>query len=159
ASALFAADYVVPAIREFSALHPGVEFDLRLSESFTDSVTSGVDIMIRVGQLPASPLKARKIQSLRRVVLASSDYVAKYGRPESPADLARHSCIVRSSAQEAKTWTFHGPDGNPERVTVRGKLTSDNSYVVNRAVLAGLGVAVVPFFQMREAIETGRAEI
>jgi DNA-binding transcriptional LysR family regulator len=159
ASAFFTAEYVVPAIREFSTLHPAVEFDLRISESFTDSVHSGVDVMIRIGRLPASPLKARKIASLRRVVVSSPAYVAQYGRPESPADLAHHACIVRSSAQDAKTWTFHGPDGTRERVAITGKVTTDNSYVVKHAMLSGLGIAVAPFFQFREAVEAGQAEI
>ncbi|AKU95717.1 Transcriptional regulator, LysR family [Labilithrix luteola] len=159
ASAFFAAEYLVPAILEFSKLYPAVEFDLRISETFTDSVSSGVDVMIRIGRLPASPLKARKIASLRRVVVASPAYVAQYGRPESPAELAHHSCIVRSSAQDAKAWTFHGPDGTSERVAVSGKVTTDNSYVVKHAMLSGLGIAVAPFFQFREAVEAGHAEI
>lgn len=85
ASAFFAARYLVPAIRDFSALHPAVEFDLRISESFTEPVQSGADIMIRVGQLPTSPLKARKITALRRVVVASPTYIAQRGRPERPS--------------------------------------------------------------------------
>jgi DNA-binding transcriptional LysR family regulator len=159
ASAFFAAEYLVPAIREFSALHPAVEFDLRISETFTDSVRSGVDVMIRIGRLPASPLKARKIASLRRVVVASPSYVAQYGRPESPADLAHHACIVRSSAQDAKAWTFHGLGGTSERVAITGKVTTDNAYVVKRAMLSGLGIAVAPFFHFREAVEAGHAEM
>jgi DNA-binding transcriptional LysR family regulator len=159
ASAFFAAEYLVPAIRQFSALHPAIEFDLRISETFTDSVSSGADVMIRIGRLPASPLKARKIASLRRIVVASPSYVAQYGRPERPAELAHHSCIVRSSAQDAKAWPFHGPDGTSERVAINGKITTDNAYVVKHATLAGLGIAMAPFFHFREAVEAGQAEI
>lgn len=159
AAAFFAAEYLVPAIREFSALHPGVEFDLRIAEEFADSVRSGVDVMIRIGQLPSSPLKAKRIASLRRVVVASPAYAAQHGRPEKPADLAQHTCIVRSSAQDARAWTFQGPDGSTERVAITGKFTIDNSYVVKHAVIAGLGIAVAPFFQFRDAVEAGEAEL
>ena len=159
ASAFFAARYVVPAIREFALQHPAVKFDLRIGESFAEPVHLGVDVMIRIGHLSPSPLKARKIASLRRVVVAAPAYVAQRGRPASAADLARHNCIVRSSAQDARTWTFHDADGKTERVSVTGNLVGDNAYVVNHAVVAGMGIAIAPFFQVREAIEAGQVEV
>jgi DNA-binding transcriptional LysR family regulator len=158
-SAFFVGGYVVPAIREFSQQHPGVKFDLRISERFTEHVESGVDLMIRIGQLPPSPLKARKLASLRRVAIASPGYLAQRGRPEAPADLARHTCIIRTSAQDARDWTFQGADGTSHRVRVDGAFVSDSAFVTLQAVLAGMGIAVVYFFQMREAIESGRAEV
>src|SRR5215470_18164930 len=117
-SAFFVGGYVVPAIRDFSLQHPRVKFDLRISEEFTDPVRTGVDLMIRIGHLPSSAMHARKIASLRRVAIASPSYIARCGRPETPADLTRHACIIRTSAQDARVWTFHAPDGTPHRVTV-----------------------------------------
>ncbi|APR80389.1 Transcriptional regulator, LysR family protein [Minicystis rosea] len=158
-SAFFVGRYVVPAIREFSAQNTQVTFDLRISEQFTEPVRSGVDLMIRIGQLSPSPLKTRKIASLRRVIVAAPSYLAQRGRPEVPADLARHACIVRTSAQDARAWTFQAPDGATQRVVVDGGFESDSAYVTNHAVLAGLGIAIAPFFQLRDAIERGEAEI
>src|SRR5580698_2186486 len=158
-SAVFVAGYVVPAIRDFSLQHPGVKFDLRISEQFTEPVSTGADLMIRIGELPPSPMQSRKIASLRRVAIASSSYVAQRGRPETPADLTRHACIIRTSAQDARAWTFHPREGPPHRVAVQGVLEADNAYVTMHAVLAGMGVAVMPFYYVREAITTGRAEV
>lgn len=158
-SAYFVARYLVPAIREFSSLHPRVTFELRIGEQFAEPVQTGVDLMIRVGQLSPSPLKSRKLASLRRVLVAAPSYLAQRGRPQVPADLVRHACIVRTSAQDARAWTFQGPDGSTQRVAVEGSFESDSAYVTNHAVLAGMGIALVPFFQLREAIEGGEAEI
>jgi DNA-binding transcriptional LysR family regulator len=158
-SAVFVGDYVVPAIRDFSLQHPGVKFDLRISEEFTEPVRAGVDIMIRIGRLPPSPMRSRKIASLRRVAIASPSYLAQRGRPETPTDLARHACIIRSSAQDARAWTFHGRDGTIRRVPVESTLEADNAHVTMHAVLAGMGIAVIPFYHVREAVEAGRAEI
>jgi len=158
-SAVFVGGYVVPAIRDFSLQHPSVKFDLRISEEFADPVRTGVDLMIRIGQLPPSPMKSRKIASLRRVAIASPSYVAQRGRPETPADLARHACIIRTSAQDARAWTFHAPDGTAHRVAVQGVFEADNAYVTMYAALAGMGIAVMPFYYVREAITTGRAEV
>jgi DNA-binding transcriptional LysR family regulator len=158
-SSIFVGAYVVPAIREFSLQHPGVKFDLRISEEFTEPIRSGVDLMIRIGHLPPSRMQSRKITSLRRAAVASPSYIARRGRPETPADLARHDCIIRTSAQDARTWTFHARDGNTHRVSVEGVLEADNAFVTMRAVLAGMGVAVMPFFHVREAVEAGLAEV
>jgi DNA-binding transcriptional LysR family regulator len=158
-SAVFVGGYVVPAIRDFSLQHPAVRFDLRISEEFTEPVRTGVDIMIRIGRLPPSRMQSRKIASLRRVAIASPSYVAERGRPEVPTDLARHACIVRTSAQDARSWTFRARDGTPHRVAVEGAFEADNAHVTMHAVLAGMGIAVIPFYHVREAVEAGLAEV
>ena len=158
-SAVFVGRYVVPVIRDFSLQHPGVKFDLHISEEFTEPVRSGVDLMIRIGHLPPSRMRSRRIASLRRVAVASSSYVAQRGRPEIPADLARHACIIRTSAQDARAWTFHARNGTPHRVPVQGMLEADNALVTMHAVLAGMGIAVMPFYHVREAVEAGLAEV
>jgi DNA-binding transcriptional LysR family regulator len=85
--------------------------------------------------------------------------VARRGRPETPTDLARHACIIRTSAQDARAWTFHGRDGTPHRVAVEGVFEADNAHVTMHAVLAGMGIAVIPFYHVREAVEAGLAEV
>jgi DNA-binding transcriptional LysR family regulator len=158
-SAFFIGSYVVPAIGEFSTQHSNVRFDLRISEQFTEHVISGVDLMIRIGQLLPSPLKARKITALRRVLIAAPAYLEKRGRPEQPSDLQQHSCVVRTSAQDARAWTLQRPDGTTQKVSVDGVFEADNAYVANHAVMAGLGIGVAPFFQVRDAIEKGHVEV
>jgi DNA-binding transcriptional LysR family regulator len=158
-SAFFVGHHVVPIIRDFSLQHPGVKFDLRISEEFREPTRTGVDLMIRIGQLPPSPMKSRKIASLRRVVIASPSYLAQRGRPETPADLARHSCLIRTSAKDARAWTFHARDGTPHEVFVKGVLEADNAYVTMHAALGGMGIAVIPFYYVRQFVETGLAEV
>jgi DNA-binding transcriptional LysR family regulator len=158
-SAVFVGAYVVPAIRDFSLQHPGVQFDLRIAEEFAEPVRTGIDIMIRLGRLPPSRMRSRKIASLRRVAIASPSYVAQRGRPKTPTDLARHVCLIRSSAQDARAWTFHPRDGIPHRFPVESVFEADNAHVTMHAALAGMGIAVLPFYHVREAVEAGLAEI
>jgi DNA-binding transcriptional LysR family regulator len=115
--------------------------------------------MIRVGRLPPSRMRSRKIASLRRVAVASPSYVAQRGRPETPTDLARHACIIRTSAQDARAWTFYAPDGTSHRVPIESVFEADNAHVTMHAACAGMGIAVVPFYHVREAVEAGRAEV
>jgi DNA-binding transcriptional LysR family regulator len=158
-SAFFVSHHVVPTIRDFSLQHPNVKFDLRISEEFAEPTSTGVDLMIRIGQLASSPMKSRKIAWLRRVVFASPAYIAQHGRPETPADLARHTCVIRTSAQDARAWTFQAPDGTSRSVAVQGVFEADNAYVTMHAALAGMGIAIVPFFHVRQCVESGLAEL
>jgi DNA-binding transcriptional LysR family regulator len=157
-SAVFVGSYVVPVIRDFSLQHPGVKFDLRISEEFAEPVRTGVDVMIRIGRLPPSQMRSRKIASLRRVAIASPAYVAGRGRPAIPTDLARHACIIRTSAQDARSWTFHARDGTPHRVPIESVFEADNAHVTMQAALAGMGIAVIPYYHVRDAVEAGLAE-
>jgi DNA-binding transcriptional LysR family regulator len=158
-SAFFVSHHVVPTIRDFSLQHPAVKFDLRISEEFAEPIRTGVDLMVRIGQLPPSPMKSRKIASLRRVAIASPSYLAQRGRPETPADLARHACVIRTSAQDARAWTFRGRDGASHGVSVQGVLEADNLYVTMHAALGGMGIAVMPLYYVRQFIENGLAEV
>lgn len=158
-SAFFVSHHIVPTIRDFRLQHPGVKFDLRISEEFAEPTRTGVDLMIRIGQLPSSPMKSRKIAWLRRVAFASPAYIAQYGRPETPADLARHTCVIRTSAQDARTWTFQTQDGTSRSVSVQGVFEADNAYVTMHAALAGIGIAILPFYHVRQCVESGLAEV
>jgi DNA-binding transcriptional LysR family regulator len=62
-SAFFVSHHVVPIIRDFSLQHPGVRFDLRISEEFAEPIRTGFDLMIRIGQLPASLMKMFQLSS------------------------------------------------------------------------------------------------
>ena len=158
-SAFFIGHHVVPSIRDFAVQHPGVKFDLRISEEFTEPTRAGVDLMIRIGQLPPSPMKSRKIAWLRRVAFASPAYLAQHGRPETPADLARHAAVIRTSAQDARAWTFQARDGSSHSVTVHGAFEADNAYVTMHAALGGMGIAIMPFYYVRQWVESGLAEL
>lgn len=159
ASALFAARFLVPAIAEFSAQHPSLCFDLRISEHFVEPPMTGADLFFRIGELPSSPMKARRLGSLRRVMVGAPAYFAQHGRPEIPSDLARHISILRRSAQDAKVLSYVGPGGRSEKVIIDGTLESDNLYVVYNAVIAGLGIANMPFWLAQDAIAAGQLEV
>jgi DNA-binding transcriptional LysR family regulator len=158
-SAFFMSHHVVPTIRDFLLQHPAVKFDLRIAEEFTEPTRAGVDLMIRIGHLPPSPMKSRKLAWLHRVAVASPSYLAQHGRPETPADLARHTCIIRTSAQDARAWTFQAQDGTAHEASVQGRFEADNAYVTMHAALAGMGIAVMALYYVREHIEAGQLEV
>jgi DNA-binding transcriptional LysR family regulator len=150
--------YVVPALPEFLAAHPGVEIEMELSDRYIDLVGEGFDLAIRVGQMPDSTLRARLLANSRRVVFAAPGYLASHGRPRNPDDLTRHQCIVRTSARDGNAWPFR-LNGRTRTVKVAGRFRTSGAVAANAAAAAGLGIASGPLWQVRSLLERGAVEL
>jgi len=125
-STVFSPHYVVPALTEFLMAHPRVEVELELSDGYVDLIGEGYDLAIRIGELPDSTLKSKLLAKSRRVVFGAPSYFAKYGRPESPEDLLRHQCIIRTAARDANAWPFK-LNGRLKTVKVAGRLRTSGA--------------------------------
>jgi DNA-binding transcriptional LysR family regulator len=139
-STVFAPLYVVPAVCAFLKSHPKVDIELDMSDGYIDLIGEGFDLAIRIGELPDSTLKARRLANLRRVVFAAPGYLAKHGRPRAPEDLIRHQCVVRTAARERNAWSFP-VGGRLETVKVAGRFRASGALAVNEAAVQGLGIA------------------
>ena len=158
ASTLFAPIYIVPLIAAFMERYPALRVELILSDEFADPIGAGLDLAIRIGDLPDSSLVARRLGSLRRVVFAAPGYLAKHGRPEKPADLRHHACVVRTAAQAGDRWTFL-VRGKRETVDVDGPFRCNGAAACNEAVALGLGIGAAPLWQIRPLLDAGRVEL
>ena len=157
-STVFAPLYVVPAVCAFLESHPKVDIDLDMSDGYVDLISQGFDLAIRIGELPDSSLKARRLADLRRVVFAAPDYFAKHGRPKVPGDLAGHQCLVRTSVRDSDAWPFL-VGGRLKAVKVAGRFRSSGALAVNEAAVQGLGIANAPLWQVRALVDRGVVEL
>jgi DNA-binding transcriptional LysR family regulator len=148
--------HVLPRIPRFMERHPDVSLDLVMSDGFSDLVEQGIDLAVRVGEVVDPGLVARRIGITRRIAVASPGYLARRGAPAHPADLASHECIVYARLATGRRWRFGGPDG-PVEVEVSGRFRVDNSEGVREAVLAGLGIGVLPVWHFGAELRDGRA--
>lgn len=149
--------WVGPVAAAFAAQHPEVAVQLSLTDRVVDLVESGVDCAVRVGPLSDDRLIARKLADNRRVVCATPGYLRAHGIPASPAELARHACLVLAtgSAMQAD-WRFRPPQGAATHVRVRGRLVSDNGQQIHDWMLAGHGLARRSFWDVAEDLASGR---
>jgi DNA-binding transcriptional LysR family regulator len=157
-STAFAPLYVVPALPAFLKAHPRVEVELDLSDGYVDLVGEGFDLAVRIGDLPDSSLKARRLADSRRVVFGAPGYFAEHGRPRRPEDLKRHQCIVRTAAREGSAWPFK-VDGRLKSVTVAGRFRTSSAMAANEAAVRGLGIANAPLWQVRTLVDRGAVEL
>lgn len=146
---------LTPMIAEFQARFAEVRVVLELTDTYVDPATSGADVTVRLGETPPSSLKVRSLGVVRRVAVASPGYIASRGRPMSPADLAAHECVIRRGDREAARWSFQAGD-RLESVAVGGRFETDSVAASIEAMVQGLGIGMVAFWQVRDLITEGR---
>jgi DNA-binding transcriptional LysR family regulator len=151
----FATYALVPALPEFVARYPEITLDLVVTEYAIDLVEAGIDHAIRVGPLGDVNLVARRIGDLERVISAAPAYLAKYGAPRKPEDLARHNCLTLTGIAGQTEWPFRGPNG-VRSVAVKGNITLNNAETMYELALLGLGVIRLSDIIVGPAIRSGR---
>lgn len=149
---------IVPHLWAFLLEYPDLKVDLIMDDHYVDLVKEGVDMAIRVGPMADSSLISRKIGDSPRVAVASPDYLATNGVPNTLQDLKTHNCIVYMLLTTLNEWHFMGPHGK-ESIRVNGRFSVNNPGTIRQAVLAGQGIAVTPMWLMGECIESGEVKV
>lgn len=149
----FGIAYLAPALAEFVREHPAIELDAEFEDRAVDLAAGGYDLAVRIGNLADSALIARRIAPVRRIVLASPDYLARRGRPRVPADLAGHDVLLYAGEQ----WRFRSGT-EWETVRVEPRMRANNGEMLRAAAEAGLGICILPSFIASPAIAAGTLE-
>ena len=148
--------HVAPLIAEFLAAYPEVTIELNLSDAIVDLIGEGYDAAIRIGTLPDSSLVARRLCDSQRYLVGSPAYLKEHGRPNHPLQLADHACLGYTYAIGPETWRFTTKDGKSASVRPSGPLRVNNGDAMMPALIAGIGLGVLPEFIVREALADGR---
>jgi DNA-binding transcriptional LysR family regulator len=132
---------VLPWLNAFQARHPGVTLRLQLTDRVADIYREPVDIALRFGKPRASGMVALPLlERNHRVLCAAPAYLARHGVPASPRDLAAHNCLCFMVDETVNNrWRFKKGDETLE-VTVHGDRVADDSEIVRRWALDGLGL-------------------
>jgi LysR family transcriptional regulator for bpeEF and oprC len=154
--------HLLPAIADFLREHPGVQFEVTLSEHFADLISGGADLVVRMADEPRlSNLVARKLATVRQVAVASPAYLASIASVAStaapilsPDDLLRCNCLSYTGAA-TREWRFTSPKGE-QMVKVSGNFSANNGDGIVEAALAGVGIGVVPSFIASPHIASGK---
>ena len=148
----FGQRFLVQAMPEFLRQYPEIQVDLRLSDRLVDLVTEGIDLAIRLGDLEDSSLIRRHLGQAPFVLCASPAYLKARGMPRTPADLVHHNCMRYVFDGRPLSWEFW-VNGAWQTIPVSSSFNSDNSEALKNATLAGLGIARLLRFQIREELD------
>ncbi|MDD1780935.1 LysR family transcriptional regulator [Enterovibrio sp. ZSDZ35] len=148
--------HIGPAINDFLAEHPQIEFELDFNDRQVDLIQEGYDMAIRIADLPDSTLLARKIATVRHVLCASPDYLEENGTPERVADLSNHNAVVYSLSRDITHWRLVSPEGKQAKVKINPVLKASSGEFLLSAVEKGLGIAYLPTFVVHNGLREGR---
>ena len=144
-----------PAILDFLAAHPEIEFDLDFNDREVDLMQEGFDLAIRLAALPDSSLMARQLAPIQRVMCASPEYLERMGTPQSLDDLAEHHCLVYSLIRDFEDWQPQGA-GTSMKAKIHPYMKSTTGEFLREAAVAGHGIVVMPTFIVYREIEAGK---
>jgi DNA-binding transcriptional LysR family regulator len=140
-AATFGRLHVLPLLPGLLERHPGLVVDVILSDFARDMVDDRIDLAIRVGAVNEPDAVVRRVAGTPLVCVGSRDYFERHGMPETPADLARHNCLLYGGLAESANWPFVGPEGRFS-VAVRGNLSSNSVDAIRAGVLGGVGIGM-----------------
>jgi DNA-binding transcriptional LysR family regulator len=153
ASVMFGRMFVAPATFEFLAKHPKVSLRAFFVDRVVDLLEEGIDIAVRIAELPDSSARAIRVGTVRRVICASPAYLEARGTPQKPADLARHDAIEFFGSSVTHGWSLRakGKTASPHF-----RLVVNSSEVAVQAALSGRGLVRALSYQVDRDLRAGR---
>lgn len=153
-----ARDVILPRLPEFLAAHPGIEVEFSSTERMVDLAQEGFDFTIRTGARIDASLIARPLGAFRVINCVSPAYLARFGCPRSPDELAEHRLVHYAAVLGAPPdgFDYFEPGkGELRTVPMEGSITVNSAGAYVAAALAGLGLVQIPAVGVRERLATG----
>jgi DNA-binding transcriptional LysR family regulator len=157
AAPTFASLHVIPHLPKFQAQHPHLDMEIVLDDAQIDLIEEGIDICLRMGNLPDSSLTVRKIGQSPRLVVASPAYLERVGEPRIPGELVSHESIIYAKGSGHDVWMFR-KDSSETSVTVKGRVRVSAAEGVRAAVLAGMGLTIASKWMFAPELASGQVK-
>ena len=145
---------LVPLAAKFNERYPHIQLSLVSSEGYINLIERKVDIALRAGELDDSGLRARHLCDSHFRVIASPDYLAKHGTPQSTEALANHQCLGFTEPSSLNTWTVLDAQGNPYKISPH--FTASSGEILRSLCLSGCGIACLSDFLVDNDIAEGK---
>jgi DNA-binding transcriptional LysR family regulator len=158
APVLFGAKFVTPIVTEYLRRYPQVNASCWFLDRVVNMMDEGVDVAVRIGDLPDSSMQAIRVGQVRRVICAAPGYLAQHGQPNTPQALASHCTILASTVTPSPEWRFL-EGGEPCLVKLQPRLIiTSNDAAVNAAV-EGFGIVRLMSYQVADQVRDGQLKI
>ncbi|WP_434579271.1 LysR family transcriptional regulator [Pseudomonas sp. Z5-35] len=158
APVLFGQLFVTPVLVDYLERFSEVCINALLLDRTVSMVEEGIDVAVRIGELPDSSLHAVRVGEVRWVVCGSAQYFARHGRPQHPQDLERMPVVSSSAIGQIRNWTFVEA-GQPLSVRPAPRLVVTANQAAIGAACQGLGMTRVLSYQVAANVAAGELEI
>lgn len=157
ASALLGRMFVTPILGEFLNSYPKVNARTMYVDRVVNLIDEGLDVGIRIGDLPDSSLTAVNCGSVRQVVFGAPEYFEKHGLPQNPEDLADHALIQSLAVTPSREWGFQ-VGGARTSVQIKPRVQMNTNDAAIEMALRGWGLSKVISYQISPFIDAGRLQ-
>jgi DNA-binding transcriptional LysR family regulator len=155
APVLFGGIYVTPVVTEYLTCYPEVSASCLFLDRVVNLLDEGVDVAVRIGELPDSTMQAIRVGQVRRVICGAPDYLAKYGIPTTPDDLHKHNIISASSVTPNPEWKLVDK-GEPRSIRLNARMITTTNDSAVAAAVGGFGLTRLLSYQVAEHLRAGR---
>lgn len=157
APVLFGRHYVTPIIGDFLDRYPLVNCQALFVDRIVNLMDEGLDVAIRIGNLPDSSLIAIRAGSVRLVLFAAPAYLKEHGLPRHPEDLSDHRLIKSLAINTSMEWSFH-ENGKPLSIHIQPRLRMNTNDAVIELVARGWGISRLLSYQIAPQLAEGRVQ-
>jgi DNA-binding transcriptional LysR family regulator len=155
---LFGRMYVTPGIVDFLQRYPGMQVSTLFVDRVTNLLEEGIDVGVRIGELPDSTLRAVRVGEVRRVLVAAPEYLARHGAPQTPQELAQHTIVASSGSSTPPEWRFN-ERGRAVTLRPAARLSVNSNDAAIEAVKAGFGIARLLSYQSAALVASGELQL
>jgi len=149
---------ITPAVMEMGRLHPDLTIEVTTDDGLVDIVAAGFDAGVRLGEMIAQDMIAvRLTPPFQALMVASPDYLAAHGAPETIAELTAHNCIGYRLVSSEAVYAWELQDGGQDiAVSVTGAVRVTDAAYARELALAGIGIAYLFEPVVRTDLAAGR---
>ncbi|MGL1958300.1 MAG: LysR family transcriptional regulator [Colwellia sp.] len=144
---------IIPYLEGFMAKYPRIEIELASFDTQIDLIEKQVDIAFRIGQLRDSSLHYRPIGHSKLRILASPNYIERYGEPKTPSELSQHRCLGFSQPVNLNNWPLKHKEG--KSFTLKPHLLFSSGSLLRQAAIGGMGIACLADFMTNRDVNEG----
>lgn len=146
------------AIVNYLQTYPKMTVDAMFSDRVVNMMEEGVDVAVRIGELPDSSYRAIKVGRIRRVLCASPDYLEQYGYPKKVEDLVKHKIILARGLNKTDEIKFY-KNGKDLSVRVTPYLSVSDNDSAAKAAEEGLGITRLLSYQIADSLKQSKLKI
>lgn len=158
ASVMFGRDYVMPCVVRYMRRFPAVEVLALYTDRVVNLLEEGIDVAVRIGELPDSSYKAAKVGVVRRVVCAAPAYLDAFGIPQRPRDLHEHQIVLPQGLNPAAEFRFV-EENQMRSVKVNPRLVVSDNAAAIAATVSGIGISNFMSYQISSQLADGSLKI
>jgi DNA-binding transcriptional LysR family regulator len=152
APVLFGKMFVLPGVIDYLNRYPKMDVNALFLDRVVNLLEEGLDVGVRIGELADSTMRAIRVGTVRRVVCAAPDYLARNGIPQTPQELFNHTIITANGLNASPEWKFS--DGNALRVKPRLSFATNDAAI--EAALSGFGITRLLSYQIAPQLAEGK---